>query len=94
MGTPAATPRTSPKSADEFRVLDVVKDPDGVIAEITERVRDGRVSFSLGREFDRGGKTEKTKFFSARHVPAIVRVLNDLQERLEAHEDRTRAKRR
>lgn len=92
MGTPAASPRTTPK--DEFRLLETVADPDGVIAEVTERARDGRVSFSLQRQFDRNGKTEKTKFFSARHIPAIVRLLTDLQDRLEAHEDRARAKRR
>lgn len=96
MGSSAASPRTSTRTSksDEFRVLEIVKDPDGVVAEITERVRDGRVSFSLGREFTSNGATQKTKYFSARHVASLVRMLGDLQERLEAHEDRTRAKRR
>ena len=96
MGSNAAAPRTSNRTsqADEFRVVEVIKDPDSVIAEITERVRDGRISFSLSREFDRNGKIEKTKYFSARHVPALVRLLTDLKERVEALEDRARAKRR
>lgn len=96
MGTPAASPRTSNRTSksDEFRVIEVVKDPDGVIAEITERLRDGRVSFSIGREFDSNGSVQKTKYFSARHVAAITRLLSDLKDRLEAHEDRARAKRR
>lgn len=82
------------RTADEFRVLETVRDPDGVIATVTERARDGRISFSLAREYTSNGQTKETKFLSARHVPALVRILNDLQERLELHEDRARTKRR
>lgn len=82
------------RQPDEFRVIETVRDPDGVIATVTERVRDGRVSFSIAREYTSNGQTKETKYLSARHVPAVVRLLNDLQEKLELHEDRARAKRR
>lgn len=84
--------RTKPN--DEFTELEVIKDPDGVIAKITERKRDGRISFSLAREYESEGSTKETKYLSARHLPAILRLCNDLGEKLELHEDRARAKRR
>lgn len=92
----AAERRTDHKKRkpDEFRIVETVKDPDGVIAIITERVRDGRVSFSLAREFDSGGETKRTSYLSVRHLPAVQRLLSDLSEKLELYEDRARAKRR
>lgn len=94
----AATQRTSTnghgQKRDDFSVTEVIKDPDGVIATITERTRDGRISFTIARQYDTQGQTKETKYLSARHIPAVVRLLGDLQERLEAHEDRARAKRR
>jgi hypothetical protein len=77
-----------------FRVVDIIRDPDGVIAVITERERDGRVSFSLAREYDVDGKPKRSAYLARRHLAAARRLLNDLEERLELAEDRTRAKRR
>lgn len=77
-----------------FVETDVVRDPDGVISVITERVRDGRVSFMLAREFDRNGDICRSSFLSRRHIAAARRLLDDMEERLETLEDRARAKRR
>lgn len=77
-----------------FKEIEIVRDPDGVIAVITERVRDGRISFMIAREFERDGKTERSAFLARRHLPAVRRLLADLEERLELSEDRSRAKRR
>lgn len=77
-----------------FKVIEIIRDPDGVIAVITEREKDGRVSFSLSREFDVDGKPKRSSYLARRHIAAVRRLLNDLEERLELAEDRTRAKRR
>jgi len=78
----------------DFKEIDIVRHPDGVIAVVTERARDGRVSFSIAREFEVGGKTKRTSYLARRHLPAVQQLLSDLSERLELAEDRTRAKRR
>ncbi len=77
-----------------YRVIDTIRDPDGVIATITERVDDGRVSFSLAREITKDGKTDRTAYLQRRHLPAALRLLTDLAERLELAEDQARARRR
>lgn len=77
-----------------FKEIDIIKHPDGIIAVITERVSDGRVSFSISREFDADGKTKRTAYLARRHLPAVQQLLSDLSERLELAEDRTRAKKR
>ena len=77
-----------------FKIIETVADPDGIIAVITERERDGRVSFSLFREYETSGKTKRTSYMRRHHITAIRRLLNDLEDRLELAEDRTRAKRR
>lgn len=79
---------------NEFSVIEVIKDPDGVVAVITERVRDGRVSFMLGREFELDGETKRSAYMNTRHLPAVRRLLADLEDRLELAEDRARARKR
>lgn len=80
----------------EFSVLEIIRDPDGVAVVITERNRDGRVSFSLIREYEISGSTRQTNFLNRRHIAAVRRLLDDLEEHetLELHEDRGRTKRR
>lgn len=84
------TTQTNP----EYREVEIIRDPDGVIAVITERLRDGAVTFSFAREFEVDGKTRRSSFMSRRHLPAVQRLLADLGERLELAEDRARAKKR
>ena len=94
MHTETTSDATETHTDNGFRVLEVVRDPDGVIAVITEREKDGRVSFSIAREFDVDGKPRRTAYLKRIHIAAIRRLLNDLEDRLELAEDRTRAKRR
>lgn len=91
--SPPSPTSDEPRNAN-FKVLEIVRDPDGVIAVITERTRDGRISFSIAREIERNGKLDRTAFLARRHLPAVRRLLDDLTDRLELAEDRTRAKRR
>lgn len=75
---------------ERFRPIAEIRDPDGAVAVITERTTDGRVSFALFREFEKGGSTERTNFLADRHIPGIRRLLNELEKRLPGIEDRTR----
>jgi hypothetical protein len=77
-----------------FRTIDCLRDPDGVVALVTERIADGRVSFSISKEYDRNGKQERTAYLSRRHIDACRRLLDQLADRLELLEDQSRAKRR
>ena len=79
---------------ENFKIVEIVRDPDGIVAVITERATDGRVTFSIQRELDRNGRIERTTFLARRHLPAVRRLLDDLVDRLETAEDRARAKRR
>jgi hypothetical protein len=87
-------PNTASGPNPEYRELEIVRDPDGVIAIVTERIRDGRVSFSIAREFESDGKTRRGSYISRRHLPAVQRLLVDLEERLELAEDRARSRKR
>jgi hypothetical protein len=87
--TPAATTIDT-----KFKVIETICDPDGIIIEVTEREHDGRVSFAIFREYEVGGKSKRTSYMKRVHIPAIRRLLNDIEDRLELAEDRTRAKRR
>jgi hypothetical protein len=80
--------------SDAYEVKEIIRDPDGIIATITERRRDGQISFAIAREFEKDSKTTRTAFLRRRHLPALQRVVNELGERLELAEDRARARRR
>jgi hypothetical protein len=96
MASPQNSPPNTPSKHpnDSFRVLDTIRDPDGVIATITERIADGRISFSLAREITKGNQTTRTAYLARRHLPAVRRLLDDLNDRLELAEDRARTKHR
>jgi hypothetical protein len=89
---PVAAP--APYSNPNYDELFVVRDPDGVCAVVTEHKQKGWISFGLYREFDRDGKPTRSAYLMRRHVAAVRRLLDDLEERLELEEDRARAKRR
>jgi hypothetical protein len=93
MATPESAEPTATNN-QSFRQLEQLRDPDGVLVTITENVRDGRVTFMIQREYEKGGTTKQTAFLHRRHIAAVRRVLNDLDERLELIEDQTRARRR
>ncbi len=84
----------SSDAKNEFRQVEVVKDPDGVVAVISERIKDGRISFMIAREFDSNGEIKRSAYLARRHIAAAARLLADLSERLELAEDRARARQR
>ena len=71
-----------------------LRDPDGVLAVVTERVSDGRLSYALFREFEQEGQTKRSAYLAHRHIPGAIRLLKELDRRLEQMEDRSRAARR
>ncbi len=75
-----------------YREVDIIRDPEGVIAVITERKKDGAISFGIYQEFNRNGEVARGSFLARRHIQAARRVLDDLEERLEAAESAVRAK--
>lgn len=81
---------------DVFTEVVVLTDPDGLVAPITARERQGRVEFSFGlmKEFERAGRTERTVYLARRHIDGARRLLDKIAEWIDAEEDRVRAKRR
>lgn len=77
-------------ASQKYRVVETLRDETGVIATITVDPK-GRTSFSLGREFERGGLTQRTNFLGRRHVAAARTLLDQLEVKLEDVEDRERA---
>jgi hypothetical protein len=79
-----------------FESVDVLRDPDGVVAPVTMRIRDGRVelSFSLQKEFDKLGTVERTVWLKREHIAAAARLLEKLPGHLDLLEDQIRAERR
>jgi hypothetical protein len=85
---------TSAVERNGFRDIAEIRDADGIVAVITERVSDGRLSFGLFREFEKAGKTQRSAYLAHRHIPGGRRLMAELDKRLEQMEDRSRAARR
>lgn len=62
-----------------------IDDHDGASARITRRENaNGLVQFSFQffRTFEKGGETKETVWFSPRHIPALVRLTGEVDERI------------
>jgi hypothetical protein len=75
----------------KFRDIAAIHDPDGVVAVISVRIDTGRCSASIFREFEKDGTTRRSTFFARRHIPAVRRLCDELEETLDRYEDRCRA---
>jgi hypothetical protein len=81
----------------EFTEFLVLPDRDtGVVAVITTRDRHDKTefSFSIQKEFERDGRTERSTWLLKRHCDAVRRLIDQVEERLEIEEDKDRAGRR
>ena len=77
--------------------LETLRDEDGVIAVITERVtgeprRVGDLSFKLHKEFDSNGEIKVSPYLGRRHIPAIERLVRRIEDRIDILTDRARRK--
>jgi hypothetical protein len=80
--------------ADQQRVrsgyeeIDVVRDPDGVIAIISRRVAGPPIcTIGIFKVFLRDGIEEKSSFFGHKQIPAVARVLEIAAVRARELED-------
>jgi hypothetical protein len=95
MSTPTNKPPPAPTQSSPYKEVSRLVDLEGgVVAILTANESNGRVSFKLMRQFEEKGVTKDTAFMLRRHIPAIRRVLDDLENQLEIEEDRTRTAKR
>ena len=95
------SPQRPPSRKSTFREVAKIRDREEgvVVAAITERESDGKISFCIFREFDRTGpdgdlEASRSTYMALRHIPAIHRLLIELVQRLEEIEERSRGARR
>lgn len=83
--------------ATDFREIALLTDPEsGLVAPICFRDRNGEpdLSFAIMKEFDRAGRVERTAYIKKRHIAGARRLLDKMEEQLDAEEDRLRGQRR
>lgn len=71
----------------DYREVEVIRDPDGVVAIITERITTGKFSFRIIKEYVLNGVVKQTAFFGRRHLPAVARITTRVADRLDILED-------
>lgn len=82
---------------NEFEEVDVLKDPDGLVAVITGRTKpNGRraYSFMIAKEYDKDGDVHRTCWLGPNHYDGVTRLLDRVAKRIEQEEDRDRARAR
>lgn len=73
-----------------YREVETLRDPDGVIVVITERVDTGHLSYRIQKEFESHGEVKATSYLGRRHIGAIRRLCDVLEDRLDVHVDRVK----
>jgi hypothetical protein len=72
----------------EFKEAETLRDPDGLILVITEKVGAGTYSFSLQKEYEKDGQILRASFMNRRHIPAARRLLAQVEEWFDQEADR------
>lgn len=74
-----------------YEELEVLSDPGGAIAIITQRV--GRATFtaSFFRMYDRDGARERTAFFGTEHMESLERMIKTARARIKELENQTQS---
>ena len=75
-----------------YREVETLRD-DCVVATITKRIAaDGKTHFSfrLQREFEQNGKIKVTSYLGRRHIPAVVRIVGQVQDRIDILSDQAK----
>jgi hypothetical protein len=63
--------------------VDEISDPDGVVALISRRRSTGSLSVAIFRVYERDGVKEKTAFLGPKQLPALRRVIDIAEKRIE-----------
>ena len=82
-------------SSRRYVEIETIRDEDGLIAIITERVTDaprrvGDLSFKLLKEFESNGEIKASAYLGRRHIPAIERLVRRVEDRIDVLTDRAR----
>lgn len=80
-------------AADRYQEIHVIRDPDGVVAVITEKIDDGFLSFAFMKEYENNGQVKRTGFLHRRHAAAVRRLLDQTLEWIDRATERQQAKR-
>jgi hypothetical protein len=76
-----------------YKEVETLEDHDGAIAVITESDA-GYLSFRVQKQFvDNSGEVKATSYLGRRHIPAIRRLCDQLEDRLDVHVDRLKIER-
>lgn len=65
-----------------YEDLEEIVDPDGVVALISRRRSNGKLSIAIFKIFERDGVKEKTNFLSARQFAGVRRILDIAEHRI------------
>jgi hypothetical protein len=68
---------------NRYREIETLRDPDGVVAVITERTDTGHLSFRIQKEYEAQGQVKATSYLGRRHCDAVVRMATKAGERID-----------
>jgi hypothetical protein len=69
---PASQPKGSPGSQPGFMDIARLDGEDGLVTVISQRSKDGAITFAMFREFDRQGARDRTSFVQAEMVQKYI----------------------
>jgi hypothetical protein len=76
-----------------YREVETIRDPDGVIAVITERVDTGHLSFRIQKEYEVRGEIKATSYLGRRHCDAVRRLTQQVGDRIDVLTDTAKVRR-
>jgi hypothetical protein len=76
-----------------YREVETLQDPDGIVAVITQRMDTGYHSFRLQKEYVDRGQVKHTSYFGRRHCDAVIRLTKKVSERIDILDDQFRVTR-
>jgi hypothetical protein len=79
----------------QYQEIETVRDSDGVVAVITQRVGSNYFSFRILKEYvdQNDGEVKYTSFMGRRHLDAVERVTQQVRDRIDVLEDQFKVRR-
>lgn len=74
-----------------YEVVDTLRNADGLVTTITKKKSTGAYSFSLMKEFDRGGQTDRSSYLQRRQIEGAIELLKLTAEKMDKLLDADRA---
>jgi hypothetical protein len=79
--------------SSRYREVETIRDEDGVIAVITERIDTGHLSFRIQKEYVSNGEVKTTSHYGRRHIDGIVRLAKQAGDRIDVLTDTAKVRR-